>query len=774
MKQKQPEAPHAPPAEGLAGLIQNWRNDLIAGLAVALVSMPLALGIALASDVPPMAGLLSAIIGGIVTTFVRGSHLAINGPAAGLIVVILAAVEGLRDESGVALPYVMAAIVVAGALQVLLGRLKLGTLGNFFPPSVIHGMLAAIGVIIAAKQIHVALGSHPRAHSAIGELLAIPVSLAQMNPYATIIALVSLAILILHPRLKSRLLHFFPAPLWVLAVSVPMALLFGFTRERTLSWLGSPVEVGPQFLIQLPGSLRDALIFPDFSRIGEPVFWLAVISICLVATIETLLSTKAVDRLDPYKRKTDLNKDLSGVGIATMLAGFLGGLPVITVIVRSSVNTNHGAATRWSNFYHGVILLGFLLLFPGFIQIVPLAALAAILVYTGYKLASPKVFKDTLLHGNEQFVILAVTLVATLYSGLLEGLMAGLLFTVMLHWIWSGMPPGAFLRGLVRPAIRVEIRPESQYVKVRGIANFITLFWLDRTLGKLSRQAPIVIDLAHARLVDLTTLEYLHELAETYSRQEGHLEILGLSLHAASSDHPHSLRRLRSHIQERKQVELDRRARKLQELAEDHNWSYMPGIDWSRSVLANFHFFETRPIEYRHNVLRGHYAEHSAEWAVKDVTFDEGALLATEEHHMTIMLLHLPRRIPTFTLEKEEFLDRLLDKAGYRDTDWVNLRDICSQFMVKGPDEGSIRKFFTEERVRFFQQHELYHLESNGYDLILFRHDRLASAGEVMKMVAYGNELVECLELEQRPSAGSIQEPERTAVSLPTAQAGAA
>lgn len=731
------------PKDWLGGIAESWRVDLIAAFSVALVALPLALGIGLASEVPPIAGVISVVVGGIVTTLIRSGHVGINGPTPGLITVVAAATTTLADPNGRVLPYVFAAVVVAGALQVVLGLLKLGTVGNYFPSSVINGLLAAIGVIIFAKQFHVGVGGSPAGGSAIHELAHIPDSLASANPFVTLIFLVSVMLLIAHPKIKSRFVHFVPAPMWVLVASVPMAFLFGFVHSEQKSLFGKTFHVGPDFLVKLPDNLLASLTYPDFSKLDQAEFWMVVISICLVATIETLSSTKAVDKIDPYKRKTDLNRDLIAVGVATMCCGAIGGLPVITVIVRSSVNVNHGGRTRWSNFYHGSVVLAFVALLPWAIQKVPLAALSGILVFTGYKLASPKLFKDTLRFGNEQLLILLVTLLATLQAGLLLGLVSGVFFALIIHWIWSGLSPRDFLLGALKPNVVHETTDATYYVRCRGLTNFLTLHALDRQLKDAPQGGHTVVDLTTAKLADFTTLEFLQSFAEDYEREGGRFELVESSATSSSSDHPFSLRRFRSHIEGKGRQTF--RQKKLSALCDERDWQFQPAINWQTKVESEFHFFSTRPVEYVENQIRGQYDGPKSCWLVEDVTFDEGAFIVNEEHHMTILTIDLPFDIPIFALEKQALIDRILNYAGYEEADFKVVRDVASDFDLKAPPEQNLKEFFDDELMEFLRTHEVYHLESKGNAIMIFKFDRLAGALEVERMVDWGREFSEVL-----------------------------
>jgi len=287
------------PSGGIRGLKENWRNDLLAAFSVSLVALPLALGIAVASDMAPMAGVLSAIIGGVVTTFFRGGHVSVNGPTAGLIAAILGGLLALDGN----INYVLAAIVVAGGIQIIFGLLKMGRLAKLMPSSVLHGILAAIGVIIFAKQAHYALGTTSKADSTIGTLTDIFYKLPDANPFVFLIALVGILVLISYTKIKSTFIRAIPAPMWVLLLALPLVFAFDFFTEHQIEFMGNSYGVGPELLIDIPKNPLDSIMHPDFGMIGTMAFWLTVLSITTIATIETLASARAIDKLDPFKRK---------------------------------------------------------------------------------------------------------------------------------------------------------------------------------------------------------------------------------------------------------------------------------------------------------------------------------------------------------------------------------------------------------------------------------------------------------------------------------------
>lgn len=529
------------PADRLAGLRQNWKTDLTSGFIVFLIALPLCLGIALASGVPPMAGIIAAVVGGLIVSQTSGSFVTINGPAAGLIVVILGAVEGLgQGDALLGYRAMLAAVVVSGLLLFVLGLLKAGKLGVFFPASAIHGMLAAIGVIIISKQVHVALGVKPMGKEPLELLAEIPHSLGLFNPEIAFIGLISLLILIGLPLVKYRWVRLLPAPMVVVLVGIALGHAFDLEHEHKYLFLDQHFyDVGPRFLVTLPKNVWDGIVFPEWGLIGRGAFWMAVISITLVQGIESLLSATAVDRLDPYQRKSDLNRDMAAVGAGSALSGLLGGLPMIAEIVRSKANIDNGARTRWSNFFHGAFMLLFVVAFPQLIHQIPLSALAAILIFTGFRLASPKEFVSTFRIGSEQLAIFCITLLITLATDLIIGVASGIVFKFLFH-ILQGAPVGGLFRAQVEV---VEADEDVIEVRVKDVAIFSNFIPLKAKLDALPPKRHIVVDLSEVDIVDHTVMEHLHHWAHDYEHAGGQFALIGTEHLQPVSGHPMAARR---------------------------------------------------------------------------------------------------------------------------------------------------------------------------------------------------------------------------------------
>lgn len=529
-----------PPLDRFAGLRQNWKQDIVSGLIVFLIALPLCLGIALASGVPPMAGIISAAIGGVLVSQINGSFVTITGPAAGLIVVILSAVEQFGGGQA-GYQCTLAAIVVSGILLFILGLCKAGALGDFFPSAVVHGMLAAIGIIIVAKQLPFVLGTVPPAKEPIELLEKIPLMFKTMNPEIATIGFVSLAILIVHGLIRSKTLRRIPAPIIVVLAAIFLGNCFDLAHPHHDTIAGHDIEMGPQFLVSLPSNVMQAMTFPDFSQFGTMTFLCAVISITLVQGIESLLSASAVDTLDPFKRHSNLSRDLAAVGLGSAVSGMVGGLPMIAEIVRSTANIANGARTRWSNFFHGAFMVLAVVFCTTHINSIPLAALAALLVFTGFRLASPKVFKETFDIGPEQLFIFVTTVIATLSTDLLIGVAIGIVTKLALHLL-RGVP----VRSLFHANLEIiNVDDSSIIVKVKDAAIFSNFISLKRQLSQLGTGKKLTLDLSQTRLVDHTLMEKLHHLAEEYSMTDGGMFLVGgLDSHKPASKHPFASHKL--------------------------------------------------------------------------------------------------------------------------------------------------------------------------------------------------------------------------------------
>lgn len=476
----------------------NLKKDLPASIVVFLVALPLCLGIALASGAPLFAGLLTGIIGGIITAAISGSHLSVSGPAAGLTVIVFGAITSLGSFDVFIL-----AVMLAGLIQIVLGLIKAGTIGNYFPSSVIEGMLAAIGIILILKQIPHALGYDSDFEGSVfflnndeNTFSAIKHALASISEGATIIAVLSVIILIGWPKLKK--VSAIPAPLVVVILGILLNKLFK----------DGPLEIKDEHLVIVPiidsfNEFKSLLITPDFSQISNPAVWTVAFTIAIVASLESLLSLEAVDKIDPLKRTSPTNRELIAQGIGNMTSGFFGGLPMTAVIVRSSANVNAGGKTKVSAILHGMWLLLSLLLIPGIINSIPLACLAAILLVTGYKLARIALFKKMYKAGWSQFIPFIITVLAVVFTDLLKGVGIGMVIGIYF-----------VLRNNMRNPYFYTISSAGEKkvitIKLSEEVSFLNKAAISYTLNHLPVNTDVVIDGTNARYIDYDVVEVIH------------------------------------------------------------------------------------------------------------------------------------------------------------------------------------------------------------------------------------------------------------------------
>ena len=544
------------------GFRRYFRYDVLSGFLVFLIALPLCLGISLACGYPAIAGIFTAVIGAIVTTFISDSELTIKGPAAGLIVIAVGAVKAFGGEElfnsasaadVAAYRMALAVGVAAAVLQIVFGLAKAGVLGEFFPLSAVHGMLAAIGVIIIVKQIPFALGLNAKGEP-LEMMKEIPHYFQEMNPEIALIGAVGVVIMFGWPFLQKafQFLKPIPSALVVVVVTVPMGMYFDLLHTHYYSWHGHTYRIDESYLVRMPDrmfGMFDFITTPDFTvfqtHTYEAIKWTFMFFV--IGSLESLLSAKAIDIIDPWKRKTNLDRDMVAIGVGNFLSAWVGGLPMISEIVRSKANIDNGARTRFADFWHGVFLLICVALIPTVLHRIPLAALAAMLIYTGFRLTHPSEFLHVYRIGKEQLLIFVATIVGVLATDLLQGILIGIGVKLVIHLI-NGVP----LRSVLKPYLDVEIiKPDTALVRAKYSAIFTNWILFRRQLVRLGLKEgkDVVVDLSKCRLVDHSVMEKLHDLQRDFEAEGRKLEITGLDNHQPLSDHE---------LAARKRLEADR------------------------------------------------------------------------------------------------------------------------------------------------------------------------------------------------------------------------
>jgi carbonic anhydrase len=496
------------------------KYDLPAGIVVFLVALPLCLGIALASGAPLFSGIISGIIGGIVVGAVSGSHTSVSGPAAGLAAVVLASITKLG-----AFEILLAAVVIAGVLQLLFGFARAGVVANYIPSNVIKGLLAAIGILLILKQIPHAIGyDSNRADDTSfiqinGEntFSAIAHAINAITPGALIIAVVSMLILVYWDKTPLKNIKLLPAPLCVVGLGILLNLAF----NRFFPAL----SMQPEHLVDIPpldtGNLGAYLTLPDLAHFTNRDVWIVGITIAIVASLETLLNVEAVDKLDPHKRETPPNRELVAQGVGNICAGLLGGLPVTSVIVRSSVNVQNGSRSKASAIIHGLLLLASVLVLAPALNLIPLAALAAILIVTGYKLAKVSLFRDMYKKGWSQFVPFVVTVAAIVLTDLLTGVLIGL--AASLFYLMRSHFKNPFSMEQYRLHIGDVVKME-----LPNQVSFLNKATIKSALWDIPANANVLIDAGNADYIDHDVLEIINDYRIVAAERNVKLNVVGL------------------------------------------------------------------------------------------------------------------------------------------------------------------------------------------------------------------------------------------------------
>lgn len=509
----------------------NLKYDLPAGLVVFLVAVPLCLGIALASGAPLFSGIIAGIIGGIVVGSLSGSQTSVSGPAAGLSAIVLAAITTLNSFDTFLL-----AVFIAGIIQIALGVFKAGIIADFMPSNVIKGLLAAIGIILILKQIPHAFGYDA---DAIGDfsfyqvnhentITAILTALYSIQTGSAIIGLVSIAVMLTWEKTPLKKINLLPAPLIVVVLGILLNQYFIAQFPA--------IAVTPEHLVNLPISsgadgFFELFTTPNFAAITNISVWKVAFTLALVASLETLLNLEATDKLDSHKRSSPPNRELLAQGVGNTFSGLIGGIPITSVIVRSSTNINAGAISKLSAIFHGLLLLTFALAAPNLLNLIPLSSLAAILILTGYKLAKVAIFKDMYRRGWSQFLPFIVTVLAIVFTDLLIGIAIGLVFSLFFILMSNFRTPFDFVKNDYHTGevIRLELSQQVSFFNKPSIQN---------TLDQLPAESQVVIDATNSDFIDYDVLEAIDEFRTVIAPERNiNLSLIGFKDEYKLADH---------------------------------------------------------------------------------------------------------------------------------------------------------------------------------------------------------------------------------------------
>jgi len=736
------------PQNGLKGL-KHWRYDLLAGMQVALVSLPLSLGIAIASGAPAVTGLISAIIAGLIFPFLGGAYVTISGPAAGLAPALLAGMLMLGGgDLAAGYPLLLVAICLTGLLQIVLAFFKTGRYAIFLPVTVVEAMLAAIGLIIIIKQIPALMGAIlPAASSMLASVAKLPQAFLQLEWKVFCIGAVSLFLMFYMNKSRHDWMRKVPAPLVVTILGIFMASVFGLDAK---------------YLITMPDDiLKGGITMPAFGEVfSRPELWwgvfLVVMTLTLIDGVESLATIKAVDKIDPFQRKSDPNVTLRAMGVSNTLSSIFGGLTIIPGGIKSRTNIDAGGRTLWANFYNATFLLIFLFVASDIIAMVPLAAIASILIYVGWKLCEFKVFSKTYSIGREQMIIFIITIVSILASDLLIGILIGVaaevlmllyLLTPSFRYVLSGRL--SFSRSISLVWVNLKSLFGSPIIRTKeverdGIAHYemtlsslvcFNLLPLDKILSTLPPKVGVTLIVTESgRIIDHTAIEYLHQFREECVRDQRVFELEGLENFYKFTGHSLATR-MQDQVLIKEQAKRDARELQMEQLATQYGMEFNPDIVSTLNV-QDFIYLRRGDDKQESNAISGEY--QGCNIRLFDYSHTSAPSYYTKHWH-TVITLRCPvsngLSIPDFVITPGHYLERYLvqfeekappKSAGFRE-----------KYRLYAQGDNEPQRFISPALIEFLLDNDEIYLEVRGGVMLAFVHTQaLADAKGVAQLLS--------------------------------------
>ena len=669
-------------------LKQHWRSEVVSGLGVFVVALPVNIAIAVASGFPAVAGLITAIIGGMVAGIFSNATYSIKGPSITMIPIIFLAVHNLSifyPETGI--KYTLATVVLAGIFQILFGLFRLGRRFNMIAEAVVYGSITAIGIMIFAREIHLLVGIEPQGRSLLALILEIPNSLLHIRPNVAIVGIVSILVLLLPPinnydRFVPRIFIVVLLGILINAQSNPLS---NFFQNQSL---------------EIPGSLYGIFIFPDFSMIQVSTSILYALAIALVGILESRVNIKSIEALDRNRAKANANYEIIILGLGNVLCGFLGGLPMVVTMENSLANVNHQAKTKWSGIFQSFYILIFVLLGLKLLSYVPMISLTAIIIYITYKFNSPRLFHSISEIGLDQILIFLLTISITLLFGILPGLLGGVLATLTMYLILGSSPKDIFT-----PLITVSRKGTLKTkINIHGAALASNYETIQKHLHKALDTERIIVDLSQTKVVDHSFLELIYNFARYNHLDDGKMEVQGLKKHTPISRHPLSTLRIhKKNITITNDEELDERQIDLRAIAAVNNTNLKIDLTYDGVVFQDFSFTRGYEVRYRENQFMKFYKSSCLEFS--DIFLSKGIRISEQSFKMSVLLVTvLEAPIPDFTLTTEDFMHKILQSVGYEDIDFDEFPAFSEKYLLNGEDKVKIRDFFNPKLINFLEE----------------------------------------------------------------------
>ncbi|MDX2306068.1 MAG: SulP family inorganic anion transporter [Microscillaceae bacterium] len=690
-------------------LKNHYYSELISGFGVFVIALPVSIAIAIASGFPAASGLITAIIGGIVIGIFSNAILAIKGPSISMIPILFLAVGNLSVFPETGIKYTLATIVLAGVIQVLIGLLRLGTRFVIISDTVVYGLIAALGIMVFIKEIHLLFGVEPLGKNILALILEIPNSIFFMiHPNVAIFGVISLVILLI-PSLD-EFDRFLPRIFLVSLLGV-LAMIYvhpqsSFFQNQALSY---------------PKELSRVFIFPDFSLIQTSTSIFYALTIALVGILESMVNIKSIEALDRKIPQSSTNWEIITLGVGNILCGLLGGLPMVVTMENSLANINYNSKSRWPELIQGFYILLFTVFGLILLSYIPIVTLTTIIIYITYKFNSPKLFRSIREIGLDQIVIFLSTIIFTLILGILPGLIAGIMITFGIYLIL-----GSPVKNLFRTSVSVYRKGSlKSKINIQGAALASNYLQIKKHLNEALDTERIIIDLSGAKVVDHSFLELMYYFARSNRLDDGKMEIQGLKYHLPVSRHPLATLRLPKKNKSIYKVdldELDERQIDLRAVAAVNNTQLRTNLTYDGVVFEDFSFARGYEIRYRENQFMKFYKSSCLEFS--DLFLSKGIRISEQSFKMSVLLITvLEVPIPDFTLTSEDLMHKLLQSVGYEDIDFEEYPTFSEKYLLHGENLAAIHSFFSPTLIALLdKKHELHlSIESKSNRLAVYQ-----------------------------------------------------
>ncbi|NVK28299.1 MAG: SulP family inorganic anion transporter [Flavobacteriia bacterium] len=716
-----------------------FKKDAVASILVVPVSLMIAIGLSTVAHAPTESAIIALVVGGIITSIFGGSFVNISGAGIHSAAVwMMGAIVLGNGEFGHGYKLMLASGVIVGLLMIVIGLLRQTQRLDIIPISVRRGIISMLGVWILISQIPPLLGeSAYLSYDSLGAILATYPDLldkavnGDMDYWISGVGLIALMFMIFYSSYQNRLIRMLPAPLWLLIGGVVFSFYLQIIEGNAfLNHLNQQVHLN-----QIGTSWIHS---PDWTMIGQFKFWAVTLGFLMVTLNESVTNLRSTDRLDLLHRRSDINTEITALGLASVLSCAIGGLNVTATIVQSSTNIQLKAMSRWSNVLNAVGLLVLVVAIGGYLENLLLPFVSAMMLYVGYRMAAPSHLRAIADIGWEDLFGLAAAFAIGWMYGIFYGLLAGIVLIFILQLITSGKA-GLILRFAFRPNTLLYQESDAGYLlSIKHYGNFLNLGRIREKIDSVPSSSEMIVDFSLAEFVDENVLRQLEYYEEIFSRRGGRFEIVGID-DLRTTVHHQFASWMPFGAAPTEEGPLSSRQEALAELAEAEGYEYRPHVLYSGQPFYAFQYFRSSQIEGQRNRLTGEL--EGLPFVLSDVDYHEGEFVARGTSHSTMLSMEVDGKVPQFVLDRERLLDRVASLAGFSDINFEEHPKFSAKFHLQGANESAIRSFFSDELIDLLNENPYYHIEARGQHILIFEKERLAGANEIKGLISFASEL---------------------------------